>query len=175
MLAMDKSEEMKLKSFDFAEATSKQLITLSTAIVAFTITFGKELFGGVNNKAALVVLIISWALYALCIVFGVWTLMALTGSLAKPKKEVTEGTDSKDIEVSIYDKNITIPEILQIFSFVLALIMTIFYAIILVFAKPVTPVEPINSQEELKIVRESTYTLQDSIKVDTFYVAFPKK
>lgn len=175
MLAMDMSEEMKLKSFDFAEATSKQLITLSTAIVAFTITFGKELFGGVNNKAALVVLIISWALYALCIVFGIWTLMALTGSLAKPKKKVTEGPDSKEVEVSIYDKNITTPEILQIISFVLALILTIVYAVILVFAKPDTPAKPINSQEELKIVRESTYTLQDSIKVDTFYVAFPKK
>ena len=71
----DLKRNMKLKSFDFAESTSKQLITLSTAIVAFTITFGKELFGGINNGAAFWALIIALShgyclLYQSSVVYG---------------------------------------------------------------------------------------------------------
>lgn len=168
-------KEMKLKSFDFAESTSKQLITLSTAIVAFTITFGKELFGGVNNKTALIVLIVSWLLFILCIVFGVWTLMALTGSLDKTTRTIQEDKEDKEIEVSIYDRNITVPEFLQVLFFVLALAATIAYAIIL--AKSDTFPNDIGKspQTELRIKRESTYKILDSIKVETFDITLPNE
>lgn len=162
-------KNMKLKSFDFAENTSKQLITLSTAIVAFTITFGKELFGGIDNGLALGVLITAWVLFVVSIICGVWTLMALTGSLDKAtnivKEKEGEQEREKEVEVSIYDSNIRWPEFLQVLFFVLALSATIWYAITLTnsVSEPLLP----NTNPEIRIIRESTYTIHDSIKVDT--------
>lgn len=71
------------KSFDFAADTTKQLITLSTAILALTITFVKDLVGPVAGwpRAALG---IAWILYVLSIMFGLVALMSLTGEL-QPK------------------------------------------------------------------------------------------
>ena len=167
---------MKLKSFDFAESTSKQLITLSTAIVAFTITFGKDFFGGIDNEFALGVLITAWVLFVVSIICGVWTLMALTGSLDKAinivKEKEGEQESENEVVVSIYDSNIRWPEFLQILFFVLALSATIWYAIVLTNSVP-EPVIP-NTNPEIRIIRESTYTIQDSIKVDTLGFDMPK-
>lgn len=162
-------KNMKLKSFDFAESTSKQLITLSTAIVAFTITFGKELFGGIDNGFAFGVLITAWVFFVVSIICGVWTLMALTGSLDKAinivKEKKGEQGSEKEVEVSIYDSNIRWPEFFQVLFFVLALSATIWYAIVLTTSAPEHVMQKTNS--EIRIIRESTYTIHDSIKVDT--------
>lgn len=169
----DLKRNMKLKSFDFAESTSKQLITLSTAIVAFTITFGKELFGGINNGVAFGTLIIAWVLFTISIISGIWTLMALTGSLSKTTKTIKEGDNEKQEEVSIYDKNITLPEFIQMITFVLALIATITYAVIL--ARSETKPVPVDNmpKAEIRVIRESTFTIEDSVKVDTLGFCMP--
>jgi hypothetical protein len=73
-------DERQKKAFDFAADLAKQLITLSTGLIALTITFWKDIVGGQHVTTP------SWAywswyalvLSALC---GVWVLMALTGEL----------------------------------------------------------------------------------------------
>ena len=72
-----------LKAFDFASDLAKQLITLSTGILALTITFTKEFvkdFEVVRPR----LLLVTWVSYLLAILMGIATLMSLTGSLANP-------------------------------------------------------------------------------------------
>jgi hypothetical protein len=63
-------------SFQFAKEIATQLITLSSALIAVSVTFLKD-FRADNLKP----LRISWGLYIVTIVCGVWTLMTLTGTL----------------------------------------------------------------------------------------------
>jgi Domain of unknown function (DUF4440) len=81
------------KAFDFASDSTKQLITLSTGIVALTITFGKDVFQTTPFYAK-VLLVIAWVIYLLSISFGILTLLSLTGVL-EPDPDgnaVTAGT-----------------------------------------------------------------------------------
>lgn len=68
------------KSFDFAQELTKQLITLSTGIIALTITFRKDIVGA-NGDGETALLEIAWIALILCIVFGVGVLMTLAGNL----------------------------------------------------------------------------------------------
>jgi len=43
-------KENQKKAFDFASDTTKQLITLSTAIVTLTVTFSKDIIGVGDNS-----------------------------------------------------------------------------------------------------------------------------
>ena len=72
------------KAFEFAKDSTKQLITLSTGIVALTITFAKDILGGVPAGPRRL-LFAAWVVYLISIICGRWTLLALTGSL-EPKK-----------------------------------------------------------------------------------------
>jgi len=72
-------EQVKL-GFEFAREIAKQLITLSTGFLALTITFTKELVPE-RTPGARKWLLAAWGLHLAAIVFGVWTLSALTGSL----------------------------------------------------------------------------------------------
>jgi hypothetical protein len=68
------------KSFQFAQDTTKQLMTLSTGIIALTITFSRDV---VKNPSVSGHSLLLWALGAFLFstVCGVVTLMALTGNL----------------------------------------------------------------------------------------------
>ncbi|HUT31458.1 MAG TPA: hypothetical protein VMX13_16810 [Sedimentisphaerales bacterium] len=68
-------------AFQFAADLARQLITLSTGILALTITFTKGLCGRVPSDK-LWTLKAAWLAYLLTIVFGIFSLMALTGTLA---------------------------------------------------------------------------------------------
>jgi hypothetical protein len=72
---------MSTSGLDRAYETTKQVITLSTGIIALTVTFAKEF--KVSNGDHLSVpwqLQVSWLLYCASVIFGVWTLMAITGT-----------------------------------------------------------------------------------------------
>ena len=73
------------KAFDFSQDAAKQLITLSTAIVALTITFYKDFATGAGQLSKVLVAI-GWGFFLLSIVFGVMHLFQLTGALA-PKDD----------------------------------------------------------------------------------------
>lgn len=106
------------KAFDYASDLAKQLITLSTGILALTITFlrdvAKELRVGRHEFLAA-----AWLLYVVSMLFGVLSLMALTGALAP--------TES-------FAKPLTIPSDarvlggIQIVTFLLATAGIVFYA-----------------------------------------------
>jgi hypothetical protein len=111
-------EEVKL-AFDFARSLSQQLITLSTAIIAVTVTFARDLKIG-SSGAAKHLIRVSWTLYLISILCGVWSLMALTGNLAP-----AQGT----AVLNLQGLNIRIPAGLQVISFLLATIMLILQAV----------------------------------------------
>ena len=113
--------EQQKKAFDFAQDTSKQLITLATAILSLTITFAKDFVGSVHGCPRLLA-ILSWALFLVSIGFGLLTLMALTGSL--------ERADSESTTPSIRAKNVTAPAIAQVLSFFLALLLTVWFGVL---------------------------------------------
>ena len=77
-------DEERKKAFDFCADATKQLITLSTGIVAFTVTFGKDFIGSVPNGAR-VFAYIAWGAHLLSIILGLLVLLALTAQL-QPKK-----------------------------------------------------------------------------------------
>jgi len=114
-------QEQRKKAFDFAQETSKQLITLATAIVGLTITFAKDFVGGVHGFPRFLA-ISTWALLLASIAFGLLTLMALTGSLEP-------GADNST-SPSIRGSNVTAPATAQILLFFFGLLVAVWFGII---------------------------------------------
>jgi hypothetical protein len=98
------------KSFDFAADVTKQLIALATGVVTVTLTFGEEVLD-LTRYSGKVVLVVAWVFFLSSIICGVWTLLALTGSLAMRK-----GSEAP----SIWGSNVTLPSKLQIATFAAA-------------------------------------------------------
>jgi hypothetical protein len=120
---MAELDESQKKAFDFAADISKQLITLSTGILAFTITFVKDSNGKENNYK--VILIISWILYFLSIACGILTSMALTGNLDPiPNKKTGEKPNPA---LTITSTNVTIWSKRQIFLFLAGIVLSSIY------------------------------------------------
>jgi hypothetical protein len=115
-------DEQIKKSFDFASDVTKQLITLSTGTIALTITFLKE-FAQSTSPLLRQCLSASWLLFLLSVFCGLWTMMALTGSLA-PRDTGGPAT--------IRGRNVTVPSILQIVFFLAGLVLTIVFGILAV-------------------------------------------
>lgn len=111
----------KEKAFTFAQDLVKQIIALSAGIVTVTITFFKDFVGPGAPHGAKVLMAISWMFYVLAIVFGIWTMMALTGSL--DKMTLNESLDKG--QPSIYDKNNTTPASIHLGCFIIGLGLTV--------------------------------------------------
>lgn len=106
-------------AFASAADSTKQIITLSTGLLALEITFAKYLLaaGGPRGRW---LLSSSWVLLLLSVVAGVWTLLALTGSLSSGRV-VTSRT--------IMGTNVRVPAALQVVLFVLGLGFTVAFGI----------------------------------------------
>lgn len=104
-------------AFKSASDLAEQLITLSTSILALTITFSKDVLKEVQNKF-IRNLKISWLCYLFCIILGIWTLMAITGTMAAINQQ----------QIFI-DFNVRIPAALQIISFITGTIFVIRYGV----------------------------------------------
>jgi hypothetical protein len=118
-------DERQKKAFDFVSDYTKQLITLATGIITFMVTFlGDEVKSGPDVSKWC--LIVSWGFFTLSICFGIMRLMALTGNLdpVDPKKQpnLTIGSD-----------NVRTPGKLQIFTFLLALLLSVIFGVIQLF------------------------------------------
>jgi len=100
------------KSFDFAADLTKQLITLSTSIVTISLLFGDHF-----PKQSLLA-VWAWTFYLVSSVFGLWTLMALTGTLAPVGKAPT------DFDLHL---NVRLPSTLQVATFAAAVILTMIF------------------------------------------------
>jgi hypothetical protein len=106
-------------AFAGASECSKQIITLSTGLLALEITFAKSLLTTVSG-AGKWLLGSSWILFLLAVMTGVWTLLALTGSLSAA---------TSPTQRTIMDSNIRIPAIIQILLFLSGLALTVAFGI----------------------------------------------
>ena len=112
-------DERTKTAFEFARDSTQQLITLATAIVALAITFSKDFVGTVNPWAKCFA-IASWGAFLFSVFFGLWTLLALTGSLADASAE----------SPTIRKPNVTTPSLLQIGAFALGIFLTLVFGIV---------------------------------------------
>lgn len=112
-------DEQTKAAFTSASESSKQLITLATGLLALEITFAKDLIGHVDRTAKWL-LGASWIVFLLSVIAGVWTLLALTGSL----------TSSTTLTArTISDTNVRVPAVLQILLFLGGLLLTVLFGI----------------------------------------------
>jgi hypothetical protein len=84
------TEERK-KAFDLAAEAAKQILTLSTGIIALTITFLKDIFQIASHaisKCTFGVLIGAWVLFITAAVAGVFTLYNLSSRALDPEPEL---------------------------------------------------------------------------------------
>jgi hypothetical protein len=114
MTGIDKGIE---KAFDFAQEATKQLITLATGVIALTITFLTDVVE-TAPEASVGFLQAAWVLYLGSIVFGILTLLALTGTLERPGEGRTP---------SIYRGNIVVFSIGQVLTFCAAVALTLVF------------------------------------------------
>ena len=105
------------KAFDFAQESTKQILTLSTAILALTITFQKDIVGpaAADHRWALTV---AWISFLGSIVFGLATLLNLSGNLEKSD------------DPSIYHSSIILFAILQVLTFAVGMLFTLWYGVL---------------------------------------------
>ena len=97
----------------FAADTVTEFIAFATAILTLTVTFSKGTFLA-DRTSPPIALGVSWIMYLLCVFFGIWTLMALTGEAGSANGHVP----------NIYGENVTIPAGLMVISFVVGVIFT---------------------------------------------------
>jgi hypothetical protein len=79
-----------IESLKAASTLTGQLITVSSGLLAFTVTFGEKFtLKGADINVPLP-LKISWVCFAVSILLGFWTLMAVTGTLTEIDRAVAE-------------------------------------------------------------------------------------
>jgi hypothetical protein len=113
------------KAFQYASETSKLLITLSTGVIAFTVTFidKQSLFKpDEHNLGQRTILVVSWVLLLAAAIIGIWTQLALTDIL-EPKVKV------HGYLPSIRNRKVKIPFQLQAIIFIAGIICTVIYGL----------------------------------------------
>lgn len=104
--------------FSAAQDAAKQVLTLTTGIVAITVTFAKDLAkdAAASDQGWLLA---AWVLFAIAALAGVLTLLAITGTLANLSAMPT-GRE-------IYGRNIRIVAAVQMLAFGIAMMLTVIY------------------------------------------------
>lgn len=165
-------EENQKKAFDYAVDLTKQLITLSTAIITLTVTFSKDIIGVIDNSNKYL-LLFSWIVFIISILLGVLTLMALTGNLdpipqKQPKNE--DGSQPEPIKpnpiLTITTKNVTSTAKWQVWTFLIALVLTCWYGY-----KAATTSKPDDKHKECyMIIRETKLSADTTKYIDTLWI-----
>jgi type IV secretory pathway VirB2 component (pilin) len=110
-----------LKIFDFAADSSKQMIALATGVTAVTISFAKDLVGNITDATHVLGIISigartalgwSWIGYLASVIFGLFTMLSLTGQLKKAQPNA-------------YAAQVVIPAIIQCVVFVAATVLVL--------------------------------------------------
>ena len=113
------------KSFASSGETSKLLITLSTALIAFCATvvnvkFGDETLFTPTTIGQKMVLAASWVFMLISTAVGVWTQLAITDVLSK---------GSAQNPPSAWNRKITFPYRLQIVAFLMGVMLLTLYGV----------------------------------------------
>ena len=169
-------EENQKKAFDFAADLTKQLITLSTAVITLSVTFSKDIIG-ISKGWRLYLLIGIWGLYFLSILFGLLTLMSLTGNLdpIPTRTKSNDGnikTEKPNPILTITSHNIISTSKWQVWTFLIALLLTCFYGFNSVSVDK-------NVKDDLKkdgymIIRKSQLGSDTTTYFDTLYLPYKK-
>src|SRR5258708_1415065 len=115
------------KAFQYASESSKLLITLSTGIIAFMITFlDKVVFMKPGSMCEKVILIVAWVIFLGSAIVGVWTQLALTDIL-EPK------TKSSQFKPTIRSRKVKVPFQIQAITFISGIIMIVIYGCLKMF------------------------------------------
>ncbi|WP_157765274.1 hypothetical protein [Prevotella intermedia] len=164
--------EKQDKAFTIASDIVKLLITLSTGVITFTVTFCRTFLGSVSGVHSIGWLLASWIILVISMIFGFLTLGAMVGNLSKTNKsdiKQSEGEDSEDEKNSgVYSSNITILEIAQILTFVVGV------AFVFIFEYQNLSIKDTPTKEnltEFRMIEKSSYSLLDSLKVDTIIIS----
>ncbi|MBL8707150.1 MAG: hypothetical protein JNM30_20015 [Rhodospirillales bacterium] len=110
-------DERQKKAFDLATEIAKQIITLSSGILALSITFYEKI---ATKIGSLNLLYCSWGAFLLAIILCIFTLGALAGQL-----DPSRGSASP----TIYGSTVRWLSILQNLAFVAGVVMMIIYAV----------------------------------------------
>lgn len=121
-------EERIKKAFGFASDTVKQLITLSIAVITVTTTFAKDVLG-ISSSNHKIILIAAWIYYLLSVFFGIWTLMALTGTL-EPQNNINSNINFPINKLSTRGFNIQFPFLLQMSYFIVGTCLIIVLGVV---------------------------------------------
>ena len=105
------------KTFDYAIDLTKQLLTLGTAVIAVTVTIGKDIQTGRHG-----LLLIALVGYLISIICGILTLYALMTEFAPHRQ------DRRDALPSIGSWRVRGPSLLQIVTFALGTAFLVAYA-----------------------------------------------
>lgn len=104
-------DERTRVAFEFAFKTTEHLITISTGVIALSITFLKDFVGEVESRTIRTLALVSWLFFLLSVSCGLITFLQLTGNLGNP--DVPAPT--------IYTQSIQMFSIAQIVFFLLGL------------------------------------------------------
>jgi ABC-type Na+ efflux pump permease subunit len=106
-----------MESLKAASTLTGQLITVSSGLLAFTVTFVEKFTPKNTEIMAPLPLKISWVCFAVSIVLGFWTLMAVTGTLENIDRGTPESNPKR--------RNIRIPAMLMVVAFFLGVVFLI--------------------------------------------------
>jgi hypothetical protein len=100
-----------------ANTLTSQVITVAAGLVAFTVTFAEKFTPAGKPITLPPALKLSWLCFTVTIVFGFWTLMAITGTLGE--------IDRGQRETNPKRTNIIIPAFIMLVIFLLGVILLI--------------------------------------------------
>ena len=120
----------QIEGLKAAMDTAKQIITLSTGVIALTVTFLEKIVQPSVAGAARNVpwpLVVAWIVFGLAIVFAIWTLMALTGTLNAMDRRANGLTlsEAQQSAVDAYGDNVQVPAVGMVLCFLVGIALTI--------------------------------------------------
>lgn len=120
----------QIEGLKAAMDTAKQIITLSTGVIALTVTFLEKIVQPSVAGAARNVpwpLVVAWIVFGLAIVFAIWTLMALTGTLNAMDRRANglKLSEAQQSAVDAYGDNVQVPAVGMVLCFLVGIALTI--------------------------------------------------
>ncbi|WP_456001391.1 hypothetical protein [Prevotella sp.] len=164
--------EKQDRAFTIASDMVKLLITLSTGVITFTVTFCKTFLGSISGVHSIGWLLASWIILVLSMILGFLTLGAMVGNLSKTNKSNVKTEEANDSEgeniEGVYSSNITVFEFLQMVAFVVGVIFVFIFGYHNLTIKETSTKENIT---EFRMLEKKSYSLLDSLKTDTIIIS----
>ena len=174
---MKKDDAIK-KSYDFAADLSKQMITLSMAILTLCVAFTDKLFTTFGNAYCLVASLCAFAVSIGC---GIIHLMGLTGQLGNhkpkcshdeegagnnPEKTISPNVD-QEADLSIYSPDNRRTSFFQVLFFLLGLVLALGYIIASMISMQAKENNDTAVEDTCQCIKKSTPSAYKSNKQDT--------